>query len=377
MPGPRSASRSAPRPAARAAARPERRVLIGTACPDVLEELARLAAAAHVEPLVAHDPAALARWWAQAPLVLVGADLAQSMTSSPARRARVVLVSRSGTSESLWRLAVAIGAEEVAVLPDAAPWLVDRMGEAGDGSRQALTVAVMGCVGGAGTTTLVAGLARCAAGHGLASAVVDADPTGGDLDVALDMVDDPGLRWSDLAGSRGRVPASALRSALPERSGVALVCDGQDAVGSPVPDEAARAVVSALSRAFDLVIVETPRWLPDTARAAADDAEVLLLVTTADRRGVVAARRLLARLSVFVADRRLVVRAGRGAGRGLGLAADDVAGALDLPLAATLSTDPRLATDLGHADLRLRPSLRRACEAVLAGLVGSADQWRS
>ncbi len=362
---------------ARPAAPSHRQVLIGTASGEVLDELLGLAAAARVEPLVAHDSGTLARWWSRAPLVLLGADLAQQLTAPPSRRANVVLVCPAEVGEHVWRRAVAVGAEEVAVLPEAAAWLVDRMSEAGDRIRQGIVVAVVGCVGGAGTTTLVASLARYGAGHGLATAVVDLDPTGADLDDVLDMVDAPGLRWSDLAGSRGRLPAASLRSALPERSGVTLVCQGADRECSPLPDEPVRAVLSALARSFDLVLVEVPRWLPDGARAATDDASAILPVTTADRRGVGAAHRLLARLPPSIADWHLVVRTGRGYGRGSGLLAQDVAQALGLPLAATLATDRRIGTDLVHADLRLRPALRRACESILGGVPLTRDGRRS
>src|SRR4051795_5694632 len=54
----------------------------------LLDELERLAAAAGVRPVLAHDEAAALRGWTSAPLVLVGVDAAKAMVQvEPPRRA--------------------------------------------------------------------------------------------------------------------------------------------------------------------------------------------------------------------------------------------------------------------------------------------------
>lgn len=321
----------------------------------LLDDLMRLAAAAHVEPVVAHDVAALYRWWGQAALLVLTDDLAGLLGRAPLRRDGVVLASRRHDRAALNETAVAVGAEHVVTLPDDEAWLVDRLAVAGDGEPGGVVVPVVGCRGGAGASTLVAATARQAVEMGLRCVVVDADPAGAGLDLLLDMVDEPGLRWIDLAASGGRLPAGALAAALPQRSGVALLRGG-DPVGLV-------AVVDALARAFDLVLLDLPRWLPGACRNVLDAAHAVLLVTTGDPRGVQAARRLTDELSSTGRMPTLVVRAGRS-----GIHGDEVAVQVGVDRAVHLRQDRRVAADAALGDLVMRASLRRASRRLLEGL---------
>ena len=204
-------------------------VLLGAADGLLLDDMLRLAAAAHVEPVLAHDVSSIQRWWSQADLIVVGADLARALVRPPVRRDRVLLVDRYDDRAALNETAVALGAEHVVVLPDDQAWLVDQVAAAGEGRPTGVVLPVVGCRGGAGASTLVAALARQAVDVGLSCVVVDADPTGADLDVLLDMADEPGLRWPDLVVSGGRLPAEPLAAALPRRAGVAVLCAGMPA----------------------------------------------------------------------------------------------------------------------------------------------------
>lgn len=259
-------------------------VLLGAADGLLLDDMLRLAAAAHVEPVLAHDVSSIQRWWSQADLIVVGADLARALVRPPVRRDRVLLVDRYDDRAALNETAVALGAEHVVVLPDDQAWLVDQVAAAGEGRPTGVVLPVVGCRGGAGASTLVAALARQAVDVGLSCVVVDADPTGADLDVLLDMADEPGLRWPDLVVSGGRLPAEPLAAALPRRAGVAVLCAGmpadvpllagtrasQGSSGAPapsswLPDGGLAPAVDALARAFDLVVLDVPRWLPGSA----------------------------------------------------------------------------------------------------------------
>jgi hypothetical protein len=108
--------------------------LVVTGDPDLLDDLLRLAAAAGVEVDLAPDPAAARARWTLAPLVLVGGDQAKACLEArlPHRR-RLVVVGRSdrdGRPGRGWEVAELIGAEHVAMLPAAEPWLVDTFGPA-------------------------------------------------------------------------------------------------------------------------------------------------------------------------------------------------------------------------------------------------------
>lgn len=348
-------------------------VLIGTRSPAARDELLRLAAAAHVEPLVVTDPAAARRWWAEAGMVVVDEAYAASLSPPPSRRSAVALVARDHDAAA-YRQALAVGAEHVATLPDGSAWIGEAMAAAGDGCQRGLTVSVVGCRGGAGTSVLVAGLARQAGSDGLTAVAVDADPTGADLDLVLDMVDEPGLRWGDLATAAGRIPAAPLAASLPQRDGVCLLAPGHDLAAEPparpgpISEECVGSVVAALGSVFDLVLVDVPRWLPDLARPALRAADVVLLVTSADPRGAAAAQRLAASLRRDGADLRLVVQTGPGTAAD----ADEVARMLDVPLVAAVRDDSRVRADGARGDLVMRATLRRAARSILEALAAAA-----
>jgi hypothetical protein len=105
------------------------RPLLVTADPDLLDDVLRLAAVAGVEIEVAADAASSRSAWSSAPLVLAGVDLGESLSRAALRRRNaVVMVSRDLDDARVWKLAVDVGAEHVAVLPDAEGWLVARLG---------------------------------------------------------------------------------------------------------------------------------------------------------------------------------------------------------------------------------------------------------
>lgn len=210
----------------------------------LLDDLLRLAAAGGTEVEVAADPAAARSRWTPAPLVLVGDDQAQAcLRARLPRRPRMVLVGRSGQLDPGWEIAELIGAEHVAVLPAAEPWLVDRFAEcapdrAGDGVAR--VVAVLGGRGGAGASVLAGGLAVTAARARLRTLLVDVDPLGGGLDLVLGWEQLEGLRWPALTDADGRVDPPALVRALPSRGDlVVLSWDRGDLLPLPAPAMAA------------------------------------------------------------------------------------------------------------------------------------------
>src|SRR5439155_20698900 len=155
--------------------------------------------------------------FAAAPLVLVAESLAEAcLRAHLPRRPGVVLVSADSGADPPWELAEAIGAEHLAVLPRAMPWLVERFAETAVRAAGGQVVAVLGGRGGAGASVLAAGLAVTAARGGLRALLVDADPLGGGVDLALGCQSVTGdltvLSW-DRSGPP-TVPAAAMSVAL-------------------------------------------------------------------------------------------------------------------------------------------------------------------
>jgi hypothetical protein len=270
---------------------PRAHPLFVTADPDLLDDLLRLAAVAGVTSDVAPDPAAARRWFPQAVRVYIGADMAEPCARAglPQRPGVVVVIregapdlaalpggrrwdgtadlttsvgrsaganaaadraevkdmgdDRSGSGgsgsggppDADWEVIRRLGAEHVAVLPAAEPWLIDQLAAIGAtgpfssvspttspvavGSIGALragrVIAVLGGRGGAGASVLAGGLAVTAARRGLRTLLVDADPLGGGVDLVLGWESLDGLRWPALSQASGEVPAPALVEALP------------------------------------------------------------------------------------------------------------------------------------------------------------------
>jgi secretion/DNA translocation related CpaE-like protein len=313
------------------------RPLLVTSHPDLLDELLRLCAAAGTEAEVAHDIASARLSWSTSPLVVIGSDLAgAAAVARLPRRAGVVLVGLEH-DDGLWEVAKDIGAD-AAPLPHAQSWLVNRLGETIDiADRAGLVIAVVGGRGGAGATTLATVLALTGVGLDLRCLLVDADPLGGGIDLALGGEACVGLRWPDLTTAGGRVSGTALLEALPNVHGLSVLSAGRgDAL--MVPAQAMRSVTAAATRMSDLVVVDLPRYIDAAAEEALALATVTLIVVPAEVRAVAAAGRVAVAVGLTARDVRAVVRGPAPAG----LTADVVAGSLGLPLAGWLPVEPRL-----------------------------------
>lgn len=349
------------------------RGLVMVSEPELLDTILRLAAAAGCELERAVDAAAARRLWDEAPVVLLDAAAARHCTRSGLpRRGGVVVAVRGEPPPSVWREAVAVGAEHVVSLPQAESWLVAALSEATEERRgPGPVVAVIGGRGGAGASVLAAAIAVTAVRAGGRALLVDCDPLGGGLDLVLGAEDMEGLRWPGLGVGGGRVPATALHAALPAPSvgrrgaGELAVLSCDRGAGGPAPSAVA-AVIDAGRRAGETVVCDLPRHPSDAAAAALTAADIALLVVPADVRSCAAAARVAAMLTEHGANIRLVVR---GPAPG-GVDADEVARALGLPLLATMRPEPGLARSLerGEAPGRARGPLAAAARSVLAHL---------
>lgn len=275
---------------------------------DLIDDVLRLAAANGIEVHLATDAEAARGRWQLAPLVIVGADSGAAVAAARMLRRRdVVLVTRD-PSPATWECAVEVGAEHVVSLPDAERWLIDRLADSSEGpTRGGRVVCVVGSGGGAGASTFAATLAVVGASRSLRVLLVDADPTGGGLDVLLGIEDVPGVRWCDLAESRGRIGLDSLSGALPVAQGVGVLSWGRSGPLT-LPVEAMSAVLDAGGRGYDLVVVDTPRHdgaITDLVLSRADET---LLVTTNRVRAVAAAARILGSFEGRCASPSLVLR---------------------------------------------------------------------
>jgi secretion/DNA translocation related CpaE-like protein len=214
----------------------------------------------------------------------------------------------------------------VAVLPGARTWLLDRLRTLPGATSTACVVGVIGGAGGAGASTLAAGLATTGA-RPTGAGLLDDDPLGGGLDLAIGAESAPGLRWPDLATVRGRLDGAALLASLPAVAGARVL--SHDRGATPVDIDALASVSTAMRSELELVVVDLGRSPEVGARVAAAAAGTVLLVTPADVRAVAAAAATAATLTAASTDVRVVVSRRWSADR---LEARDVARVLGLPL---------------------------------------------
>ena len=340
--------------------------LLITADANIQEAVLRLAAAADVEIALARDAPSAQAQWPRAPVVFIGADCVTDIAEAPLPRhnaAHVICVAsawttddvNSGDSDSLalWQAAVAMGARGVAHLPEDERRVIDLIFDAHQGDHaQSPVIAVVGGCGGAGASVLAARIAVTAGGRvDRGCLLVDADPLGGGIDLLLDAEREPGLRWRDLLGTRGRVSPEALRQALPHIDGVGVLSHDRTPVH---PDDAAMAaLLQAGSRGYAVTVVDLGRAVDHSAtRIVLSRAHLTVLVVPGDLRALAASHALMDSIRESSGDVRAVVRMRRGSD----LDADD--------LQATLAV-----TVLGEVVDAKPASVDRLADRILA-LVG-------
>lgn len=364
--------------------------LIVTADPDLLDDLLRVATAGGIEARVAADAVAAADWWAAAPLVLVGPDTAAQCAraglagrialpeaASDTGGSGVILVGRPTDVESLWPYAQALRAEQVAVLPPAESWLVERFVDqaAAAEAPRGHVVGVIGGRGGAGASVLAAALAVTAVRRDLDTLLVDADSYGGGLELVLGWERRSGLRWPDLVAARGRISPPALVHALPSEGRLAVLsCDRSGP--SAIPPAAMAATLDAGRRGRDLVVVDLPRQLDAAACVALDRANWGFLVLPAQLCAYGAAQRVARMAAARCPTLSVLVRAPVPAG----MRPAEVARALGLPLAGIIRPERGLAAALARGKppaARGRGPLAETCQRLLDAIVGRTPGGRA
>jgi secretion/DNA translocation related CpaE-like protein len=277
--------------------------------------------------------------WQAARLVVIGADVAP-MPMPP--RDRVVLLGYDAPAASpIWQAAHVLQAQHVVVLPDAESWLLEQFDDL-DAHRAAHVIAIVGARGGAGSSALAVALACAAAARRRSVLLLDADPLGGGIDLAIGCEGVAGSRWPDFANRSGRLPAATLTQSLPQRHGVhVLSYDRGVASDLEVSSSAGAAVLETARRAFEVVVVDLPRTPNVLAQVVHSVTDDLLLLTPRDVRSVAAASLVALRLNPALTP--LLVTRGPAPG---GLAVSDICRILALTSVGEVPYDKTLPAQL-------------------------------
>jgi secretion/DNA translocation related CpaE-like protein len=204
-------------------------------------------------------------------------------------------------------------------------------------------IGVVGGSGGVGASVLTAAVAVRGAQAGLRVVCLDGDRLGGGLDVTFGIEQEPGVRWPDLAGARGRMDGPELLRRLPSVDGVGVLSFDRARDVLPAA-ETAHEVLHALSQAVDVVVVDLPRPDHQVFAALAPSLGAMILLAGSGIRDLAGASAIAEHLIRAGSEVWLCLRT---SGKGSHFA-DTVAEALDLPLLGIVREEPSLATDVLH-----------------------------
>lgn len=326
----------------------------------LLDELARLSAAAGVSPDVVAEPAQSLRAWGTAPVVLVGADVAADLAAlQPGRRAGAHLVGWGRMPDEVFRVAIALGIENVAELPRSGSWVLEVLAESEEQLGAAgVTIGVIGGSGGAGATTFACALAEAASWR-WSTCLIDVDPLGPGSDAVLGMERIDGIRWDALQQSTGRLGARAFRDSLPAREELRVLTWGARP-SSVLQPFAARSALSAATRGHRLVVLDLPRAGGDLVDELMARCQSLVVVTRATVPGLASAGRFVAHALASGPLAQVV--------RGNGVEVAEAARVVGAPVIAAMADQRGLdeSIDLGRGPLKSRRCvLAKAAEEVL------------
>jgi len=348
----------------------ERRPLIISGDPQTSSRLVELATAAGTTPWQVAEVAAAEHYWSLASVIVIGDDVAESFgTRRLTKRDNVILLAGDDHSaEESWRMAVAIGADQVASLPAASDWIIARMAPPTTGRLDAPVVAIAGARGGSGTSTLAVATALRAAHAGKDTLLVDLDPCGGGLDLVLGWEQHSGLRWPELIAMPTAFDPRRLKSSLPSEGRLSLLSHTR--IGRPAvePDRLA-GILAAARQNHDLIVLDLPRpGIQQVPRLTGTN--LLTVVVPGEIRAVAAARHVIAGYAQL-ADRACLITRKPSPGR---LSDEQIAHVVSAPVIASWNTDPKLAGAMEavrFAGRIRRGELATVTNAVLAAAASS------
>lgn len=328
---------------------------------EVSQSAERVIAASGARIVRARTPSASV--WRSAAAVIVDADSAhRCVRAGLSRRQAVFLVGACEPSPAAWAAAVDVGAQRLFALPQQESELLGLLSEAVEAAvapaRRGRVIAVTAGRGGGGASVFATALAQLA-GDAL---IVDLDPGGGGIDLVAGVESVAGLRWPDLNLGSGRLGWDAVRAVLPRRLGVSVLSSSRSVV--EIAPEPAAAIIEAGRRGGVTVVCDVPRHLSAAGLYAVEAADLVVVITPCDVRGIAAATASVGIVRTVNPSVGLVVR---GPSPG-GLRPREAGAAVSAPVLAAMRPEPMLDRRLETGGLRLgrRSPLADAARRVLA-----------
>lgn len=225
-------------------------------------------------------------------------------------------------------------------------------------AERAVVVGVVAGRGGGGASTLAALLAR-AFSRRTATVLVDLDPSAAGIDLLVGLEEADGVRWPDLLGAGEDVPGADVLALLP-RWGSCAVLSADRSRPAVLDPTVVADVLHALASAVGVLVLDLDRGAVTGGGAVGYGCDEVLIVAPRDLRTVAGVLAMRPGLLEWGADVGLALR---GPAPG-GLAADDVARAVGLPVRGVLPYDRGLAAAVERAGLPRTGRLVRAVQRI-------------
>ena len=228
--------------------------------------------------------------------------------------------------------------------------------------QRALVVGVVGGRGGAGASTLAAGVARQLARR-TATVLVDLDRASAGIDVLLGLEGADGVRWPDLADARGEVPGADVLALLPRWGSCAVLSADRARPGAPEPAVVAD-VLHALTAEAGALVLDLDRAAVVAGESLVGACDAVLVVAPRDLRTVAGILAMRPHLRPAGVPTWLVTR---GPAPG-GLDTAGLSDAVDLPVLATLPADRGVSAALERGGVPDTGRTARAAARVIGAL---------
>ncbi|MEZ2189710.1 septum site-determining protein Ssd [Corynebacterium sp. CCM 9204] len=241
------------------------------------------------------DPEEVNRHARRAHAVLVDSDGAGCFRSGARHPHLYLLAADPGPVD--WRTAMSCHAEAAFVLPAQSPELLAALGDQTTTDTRGRVLGILGAVGGAGTSTLAAAVARELADD--RPLLIDAVDKSGGLDLLLCMEDTPGARWPEVTLGRGRVELDDLRNALPRSAdGITVLSAARSRITDPFTLDSGTlaAALTCVRSGSGTAVLDLPAGARG-ADLAVECCDLVILLVPAEVRAVAAAASLTAKFA--------------------------------------------------------------------------------
>lgn len=276
----------------------------------------------------------------------------------------VVIITNSQPGIDIWQKAVATSAKYVVFLPDAREWLLENLIPRKSNASQ--VIGVIGATGGLGSSLLASSIAALYATTG-ETVLTELPNYSGGLDVLWGIEENPGIRWSDLVNSSGRISTKDIIRTLPNTSGVSIMSCGSDDNNHL----GAIDVVTEMATEAENLVIDLPNSADPNFKEFLKLSSDLVLVVGTTIRSTNAANQLITNFPEFV-KAKLVVRIMPGTG----LEPLSIAKTLGLTLIGEITHDQKITE---HLEQGLNPAqiqssgYRKTVNEVFSNLNDSYD----